>query len=313
MRSLAFKLTAKGRTRKEVAEILEVSIRTIFRWLRGDNSKRVERAPRLGRRRLTSLQEASMIERCQSLPATSIKELVRYAVSTFEVHVSISTAARVLARAKITYKKAVKRNSEYNEDKGRQFVREIISPLLRTLPKAIASVDEAGFHLNCAPKYGWAKRGERAVITRPMVRGQKFSLLLCVQPTGTVGAILVEGAVTSAIFRNFLESLPQGLTLILDNCSIHKATKSLTKLGLPTIKETAVDRSITLQYAVPYAPYLNPVEYVFQSIRQHVNKVQPRTALELRQAITAGIKAYKPSSLTALFQRVVQNDGRVGA
>ena len=313
IRNLAFKLIAKGRTRKEVAEILEVNIRTIFRWLREGSRKRLERAPRLSRRRLTSLQEASMSERCQSLPATSIKELVRFTVSTFAIHVSISTAARILARAKFTYKKAVKRNSEYNEETGRQFVREIISPLLCGLPNAIASVDEAGFHLNCAPKYGWAKRGQRAVITRPMVRGMKFSLLLCVRPKGTVGAILVEGAVTSVIFRNFLESLPQGLTLILDNCSIHKATKSLTKIGLPTIKETAVNRSIALQYAVPYAPYLNPVEYVFQSIRQHVIKVQPRTALELGAAITTGIKAYKPSSLKALFQRVVQNDGRVGA
>ena len=117
------------------------------------------------------------------MPATSIKELVQYTVSTFAIHVSISTAARVPARAKFTYKKAVKRNSEYNEGKGRQFVREIISPLLCGLPNAIASVDEAGF-LNCAPKYGWAKRGQRAVITRPMVRGQKFSLLLCVASNG---------------------------------------------------------------------------------------------------------------------------------
>ena len=150
-----FQADRKGRTRKEVAEILEVNIRTIFRWLREGSSKRLERVPRLARRRLTSLQEASIIERCQNLPATSIKELVQYTVSTFAIHVSISTAARILARAKFTYKlKAVKRNSEYNEEKGRQFVREIISPLPCGLPNAIASVDDAGFHLNCAPKYG---------------------------------------------------------------------------------------------------------------------------------------------------------------
>ena len=163
------------------------------------------------------------------------------------------------------------------------------------------------------------KKGARAVITRPMVRGQKFSLLLCVRPTGTVDSLLVEGATTSVIFRQFLETLPQGLTLILDNCSIHKATKSkLTKHGLPTIHETAERRSITLQYAVPYGPYLNPVEYVFQSIRQRVirqrvNKEQPRNASELRQAISNGIVAYSSDSMSALFHRVVQTDGRVGA
>ena len=150
------------------------------------------------------------------------------------------------------------------------------------------------------------------MITRPMVRGQKFSLLLCVRPAGTIAALLVEGAVTGVIFRQFLSTLPEGLQLILDNCSIHKATKSLTKLGLPTVRETADSRSISLLYAVPYAPYLNPVEYVFQSVRQHVNAMQPRTGMELRQAVHDGIVAYE-ASMHALFRRVVRNDGRVGA
>ena len=117
----------------------------------------------------------------------------------------------------------------------------------------------------------------------------------------------------SVIFRQFLETLPQGLTLILDNCSIHKATKSLTKHGLLTIRETADRRPITLQYAVPYGPNLNPVEYVFQTNRQRVNKEQPRNASELHQAISYGIAAYSPDSMHALFHRVVANDRRVGA
>ena len=90
-------------------------------------------------------------------------------------------------------------------------------------------------------------------------------------------------------------------------------TTFLTQNVIPVNGSMGCRRSIVLQYAVPYAPYLNPVEYVFQSIRQHVNKVQPRTALELRGAITQGIKAYTPSSLKALFERVIHNDGRVGA
>lgn len=42
-------------------------------------------------------------------------------------------------------------------------------------------------------------------------------------------------------------------------------------------------------------------------------KEQPRNALELRQAISNGIAAYSSDSMYALFHRVVQNDGRVGA
>ena len=298
-RNLAFSLFARGRTRNEIAEILEVSVMTISRWRAAGNIKIPKRGPRFGKRRLTSLQERTLIAISEGRPATSFKELCKYSFNVFGIRISLSTAARVLSRAAYTHKKAVKRNTEYSEERGRHFVRDILRPILMSSPNCIASIDEAGFHLNCAPKYGWARKGARAVITRPMVRGQKFSLLLCVRP--------------SVIFRQFLETLPQGLTLILDNCSIHKATKSLTKHGLPTIRETADSRSITLQYAVPYGPYLNPVEYVFQSIRQRVNKEQPRNALELHQAISNGIAAYSSDSMYALFHRVVQNDGRVGA
>ena len=275
-RELACSLIARGRTRKEVAEILSVSIRTIFRWQRAGNVKLARRGPRYGRWNLTAQHEQSIVKRCNGRAATTIKELVRFCEFILGVKVPNSTTYRVLMRAGLTHKKAVKRNTEYNEERARRFVREVIKPLLQHSPASIASTDEAGFHLNCAPTYGWAMRGKRAVITRPKVRGQKFSLLLCVRPTGFIDAILVERAVDSVIFRSFLERLPEGLSLIVDNASIHKATKSLTKKGLPTIKETAEARSITLEYALPYEPYINPVEYVFGLVKQHVNRMHPR-------------------------------------
>ena len=182
-RNLAFSLFARGRTRNEVAEILEVSVRTISRWRAAGNIKIPKRGPRFGKRRLTLLQERTLIAISEGRPATSFKELCNYAFNVFGIRISLSTAARVLSRAAYTHKKAVKRSTKYSEERGRHFVRKILRPILRSSPdciaiQAIASIDEADFHLNCAPKYGWARKGARAVITRPMVRGQKFSLLL---------------------------------------------------------------------------------------------------------------------------------------
>lgn len=313
IRDLAFSLFERGRTRKEVADILQVSTRTISRWRARGNVKLPKRGPRLGKRRLTVHQEQTMVAKCESNASTSMRELVTFSSVTFGVKISIATAARILDRAVFTHKKAVKRNTEYDEDKARRFVREIIRPTLERWPSRIASIDEAGFHLNCAPSYGWAKRGKRAVITRPMIRGQKFSLLLCVRPTGIIAGKLVEGAINGKIFRQFLQDLPQGLTLLIDNASIHKATDSLTVQGLPTVRQTAARRAIVLQYVPPYSPYLNPVEYVFGTIRRYVNRCQPRTPQALHQAIQEAVAAYKPNSLRALFDRVAENDGRVGA
>lgn len=48
----------------------------------------------------------------------------------------------------------------------------------------LASIDEASFHLNCCPTYGWSKKGRRAVFFfRPGSEGKRYSLLLCIPPT----------------------------------------------------------------------------------------------------------------------------------
>lgn len=53
-----------------------------------------------------------------------------------------------------------------------------------------------------------------------------------------------------------------------------------------------------------------------QLVRQDLSTIQPRTALEIHAAITAGIKAYRTTRLNALVHMVdhniVQNEGGVG-
>ena len=163
--------------------------------------------------------------------------------------------------------------------------------------------DPESFHLNSAPRYARACQGRRAVIKRPMVRGVRFSLLLCVCPSGVVDYTLVEGSVNSALFTTFVGTLRRDLTLLLDNVSTHRATKSLWKRNLPSVRESAESRKFT----PPYAPHLNSVKFCFNPIRAHISRAQPRTEVELRLAVAEAIRSWTADTLYKLFRKLIDD------
>ena len=274
IRDLAFQLLDRGKSKSEIASLLEVTRATIHNWLKAGNISLPPRGPRLGKRKLTMDQEAALLRHIDSSPDTTQAGLVHYILQTFHVRVATSTVAHILKRSQYTHKKLVKRNTEYDVHRGMQYLLQLNS-LHEDKLVTLASIDEASFHLNSAPRYAWARRGKRAVIRRPMVRGTRFSLLLCICPSGVVDYTLVEGSVNSSIFTLFVGNLRRGLTLLLDNVSTHRATKSLWKKRLPSVRESAESRSITLKFTPPYAPHLNPVEFCFNTVRSYINRKQP--------------------------------------
>jgi transposase len=62
----------------------------------------------------------------------------------------------------------------------------------------------------------------------------------------------------------------------MDNLSAHKATKSCQKLGLTTIEELLGSKNIEIIFLPSYTPEINPVEKIFNIIRQYVEKGRPR-------------------------------------
>lgn len=75
--------------------------------------------------------------------------------------------------------------------------------------------------LNLAPAYGWAPRGERAIIRQPGKRTVTYTLILCVCPIGGLDWSLRSDTVDSEVFSEFIGRLPDGITLMLDNAQMH--------------------------------------------------------------------------------------------
>lgn len=168
------------------------------------------------------------------------------------------------------------------------------------------ALDESAFFFNHVQGYARSKRGTRAIITQPGVRGKAHSLLLCISPDGVVFWQLYQGAVTAQRFIGFMLELPKETTLVLDNAKIHHATNVLKALDLPTVPDMANFQDITMKYLPAYAPQLNPVELCFNIIKTFVKRERPRTALQLHASVEAAVLTLTPEVCRATWAKVFQ-------
>lgn len=87
---------------------------------------------------------------------------------------------------------------------------------------------------------------------------------------------LTEGMIDTKFIHDFLAKpsihSESGCYLLLDNASIHRASKKRKELGLPTIEEQLATKNIVPTYLPAYSPQLNPVELLFNVIRHNIEK-----------------------------------------
>lgn len=127
--------------------------------------------------------------------------------------------------------------------------------------------DESAFSDKPTVRKTWAPKGKTPLLKVPGGWNTRsvMSLLTC-SPDGLRPRLYFEtlsGAVNTAIFIGFLEGVKRRrggrkLILIIDNLRVHKAKAVREYMR----KEK---RWLAVEYLPPYAPELNPVEYVWSS------------------------------------------------
>jgi transposase len=299
-RALFRQMVAFGMSDDAIGRALERSRRTLQRWARSPRLQDKTRN-RASTRKVTAAATVSMLSHVRDNPSTTLKAAIRFLDDEHGVTVDVSTLSRHLKKVGFTLKKATKAYCEFNEERGQAFLTNIQADL----GPHLLSLDECGFFMNHVRGYAWSQRGKRAVVKRPGPRGKKFSLLLCISSTCVVKWNLYQGSVDSVRFLEFLQELPMGSKIVLDNAAIHKSINSLRRRGLPTVAEAAEEMAIDLQYLPPYAPHLNPVELCFNILRTHINGEAPRNEAELRAALEEGLEKLTPTVCSRLFRRVL--------
>ena len=120
-------------------------------------------------------------------------------------------------------------------------------------------------------------------------------------------ALIRSGTFDAEAFCEVLKKLPNGLNLMLDNARIHHARKCLIAKGLPTVAEIAEPKSINLRYTPAYAPHLNPVESVFNTVKNLLRQKEAWTKAALMRELSSlsKTKAFSKEPMTKLFLSVI--------
>jgi transposase len=159
-------------------------------------------------------------------------------------------------------------------------------------------LDECGFSLALAVRYGWGKKGVPLVEAVPARRGTNLSLLGAFDQEGMVATTCKTGAMTRSDIEHFLQRdllprLTAGSVLILDNASIHKGGR---------IEALANAAGCRVVYLPPYSPDLNPIELAWAYVKGRVRKQGPREDAARQRAIDQALAAIPDAFAPACFR-----------
>jgi len=162
-------------------------------------------------------------------------------------------------------------------------------------------VDEAGVAADEHPRYGYARKGERATMEVPKSH-IRVNTVATVNNKGEIHYMTYTGMMNAALFITFLEQLLSETTrkifLIADRLSAHDCAE-VEKWVLPRMDQIEV-------YFLPVrAPELNPVEYCNNDTKGNVHAAGlPNNKAELQSSVQSFLNklAELPQRVRSYFQ-----------
>lgn len=227
------------------------------------------------------------------------------------VQLGVTAVGLLLAHLGITLQKPLLRVYPPDSESIRQWVEKSFPRLLaraRRRHACIVFIDESGFMLAPLVRRTWAPRGCRPVIkiAEPHERisvigaisisqGRKrfgFSFRLLEDNANFQGASLVQ------FLEDLRRKIREAITLLWDEIPIHRSK--------PVIDYLRRHRTIVAEGLPPYAPELNPVDYVWSYVKWGRSpNYAPPDLIELRRRITAEFRRLqkRPDLLNSFLQR----------
>ena len=152
-------------------------------------------------------------------------------------------------------------------------------------PARLVFIDETAVSTNLARLNGRAPRGERVIGSVELGAWQTVTFVAALRHNKMTAPMVVEGAMTSAMFLAYLEqclvpTLKRHDIVVMDNCRVH--------LG-PAIGEAIEKAQATLRYLPKYSPDLNPIEMAYSKFKTFLRQVAARTVPAVNRAIRSFI------------------------
>ena len=211
----------------------------------------------------------------------------------FGVSLCLTSVGKLLAELDITPQKPLRRAYERDEKAVAQWKAEDYPRLKKRAKRRKADIffcDEAGF--SSEPNLGrtYGLKGRTPVVKTTGQR-QKVNAISAVNARGAFWSDVYTGNLNAARFVGFLKAFMRGrrrrVFLVVDGHPSHRA-----KLVLDYVKST--EGWLELHFLPPYAPDLNPDEFVWQyAKRQGASKKPLKENESLKDRVAADMAAIK--------------------
>jgi transposase len=148
-------------------------------------------------------------------------------------------------------------------------------------PARFVFLDETGTATDMARRYGRSPSGTRLLAAVPHAHWRTTTLVAGLRQTGIVAPLVLDGPMTGAAFRAYVEqflapALAPGDVVVLDNLAAHK---------VDGVKHALAAAGAWILYLPPYSPDLNPIEQLFAKLKALLRKAAARTRDDLWHAI----------------------------
>lgn len=307
-----------GWSHSEVAEALGVALRTVAGW---SARLRVFGPEGMGERRRgrrpgeqMALSEAQQWQVVRAMMGSNPDQLelgegvlwsraaVRALIARlFGISLSRQTVGRYLRAWGWSKKKPARRWAEQDPARVQAWLQDeypAIAARAQAEGAKILWADEMGLRAGQTAGTSYAPVGQRAVTA---LTGKRFAInvISAIGNDGTLLFDVFEGSGDEIRFMDFcdklLEQIPdRTIFLIVDNHSIHKsAAVRLWQEDHPRLQ---------LFFLPPYAPELNPDEYLNNDVHAHVARRRPRTAAELTEMALEYLHTRTPTIVRNYFK-----------
>jgi transposase len=317
LRKRAVASIQEGEMPADVARVLGIHDRTIFRWLARyrnggwqnlDARKRGGRRPKLDGKALKWVYNTVTTKSPLQLKfafalwtSTMIGEVI---YGRFRIKLSRSSVCRLLGQLGLSAQRPLWRAYQQNPEVVQKWLDEEYPKIRREARRMGAEIyfgDEAGVRSDFHSGTTWGKRGQTPIVSST---GARFGLnmISAVSPQGHMRFMITKARVTASVFIEFLKR-------ILVNAS---APVFLIVDGHPTHKAKCVKRFVESQNGKlklfllpPYSPELNPDEYVWNHLKNNcIGRIVTTSKPQLRKVVVNHLRKLQkmPAMIMSFFQ-----------
>jgi transposase len=156
-----------------------------------------------------------------------------------------------------------------------------------------------------APRYGRCLGGERLVDFKPANWGRSLTVVGAVRSTGVVGHQMIDGAMNTERFLDFLHRrlcprLGPGDVVVMDNLRAHHASE---------VRPLIEQRGAEALYLPAYSPDLNPIEQCWAFIKHLLRKAGARTESLVRETVRRAFLRVRKKHLAGWFKHCGYHQG----